>query len=119
PAVSEGGPAPARRGVVTGLGTVNASTAGGREALAGALALGRSAIGPVRTFATTGCTSGLAAEVDEATLASLVGRGAARRLSRICRMALGACLLAVRDAGIAGGPGLGIVVGTEYGDFTS
>ncbi len=112
-------PASGHRVVVTGLGTVNASTAGGREALAGALALGRSAIAPVRTFATVGCASGLAAEVDEATLASLVDRDAARRLSRICRLALGACLLAVRDAGIAGGPGLGIVVGTEYGDFTS
>jgi len=117
--VSEGGPASARRVVVTGLGTVNASTAGGREALAGALALGRSAIGPVRSFATAGCASGLAAEVDETTLASLVDRDAARRLSRICRLALAACQLAVRDAGIAGGPGLGIVVGTEHGDFTS
>ena len=117
--MSEGGPATARRVVVTGLGTVNASTAGGREALAGALALGRSAIGPVRSFATAGCASGLAAEVDETTLASLVDRDAGRRLSRICRLALAACQLAVRDAGIAGGPGLGIVVGTEYGDFTS
>jgi 3-oxoacyl-(acyl-carrier-protein) synthase len=107
------------RVVVTGLGTVNASTAGGREALAGALALGRSAIGPVRAFAPTDCASRLAAEVDEATLASLVDRDAARRLSRICRLALGACLLAVRDAGVASGPGLGIVVGTEHGDFTS
>ena len=112
-------PATQHRVVVTGLGTVNASTAGGREALAGALALGRSAIGPVRTFAVADCASRLAAEVDEATLASLVDRDAARRLSRICRLALGACLLAVRDAGVASGPGLGIVVGTEHGDFTS
>jgi 3-oxoacyl-(acyl-carrier-protein) synthase len=107
------------RVVITGLGTVNASTAGGREALAGALALGRSAIGPVRSFAVADCASRLGAEVDEATLASLVDRDAARRLSRICRLALGACLLAVRDAGVASGPGLGIVVGTEHGDFTS
>ncbi|MGH7367550.1 MAG: beta-ketoacyl synthase N-terminal-like domain-containing protein, partial [Candidatus Rokuibacteriota bacterium] len=109
----------ARRVVVTGLGTVNASTAGGRAALAGALALGRSAIGPVRAFDTVDLSSRLAAEVEEATLASLVDRDAARRLSRICRLALGACLLAVRDAVVAGGPGLGIVVGTEHGDFTS
>ncbi len=108
-----------RRVVVTGIGTVNASTAGGRDALAGALALGRSAIGPVRAFDTAAMSSRLAAEVDEATLASLVDRDAARRLSRICRLALGACLLAVRDADVAGGPGLGIVVGTEHGDFTS
>jgi 3-oxoacyl-(acyl-carrier-protein) synthase len=48
-----------------------------------------------------------------------VDRDAARRLSRICRLALGACLLAVRDTDVSGGPGLGIVVGTEHGDFTS
>jgi 3-oxoacyl-[acyl-carrier-protein] synthase II len=108
-----------RRVVVTGLGTINASTAGGREALASALALGRSAIAPVRSFAVEGCASTLGAEVDEATLTGLVDRDAARRLSRICRLALAACVLAVRDAGVASGPGLGIVVGTEYGDFTS
>ncbi len=108
-----------RRVVVTGLGTVNASTAGGREALAGALALGRSAIVPVKSFGVDGCASTLGAEVDEATLASLVDRDAARRLSRICRFGLAACVLAVRDAGVAGGAGLGIVVGTEHGDFTS
>lgn len=117
--MAEPRPVAERRVVVTGLGTVNASTAGGREALAGALALGRSAIGPVRTFAVAECASRLAAEVDEATLASLVDRDAARRLSRICRLALGACVLAVRDAGVASGAGLGIVVGTEHGDFTS
>jgi len=92
---------------------------GGRDALAGALALGRSAIGPVRAFDTAAMSSRLAAEVDETTVASLVDRDAARRLSRICRLALGACLLAVKDAEVAGGPGLGIVVGTEHGDFTS
>lgn len=112
-------PATDRRIVVTGLGTVNASTAGGRDALAGALALSRSAIAPVRGFDTAGLSSRLAAEVDDATLTSLVDRDAARRLSRICRLALGACLLAVRDAAVPAGPGLGIVVGTEYGDFTS
>jgi 3-oxoacyl-[acyl-carrier-protein] synthase II len=108
-----------RRVVVTGVGTINASTAGGRDALAGALALNRSAIGPVRGFDVATFTSRLAAEVDDATLASLIDRDAARRLSRICRLALAACVLAVRDAGAPNGPGLGIVVGTEYGDFTS
>src|SRR4029450_9328814 len=59
------------------------------------------------------------AEVDAPTLASLIDRDAARRLSRICRLALGACMLAVRDAGVPSGPGLGIVVGTGDGDFTA
>ena len=62
---------------------------------------------------------GLVEVMVERAVASLVDRDAARRLSRICRLALGACLLAVRDAGVASGPGLGIVVGTEHGDFTS
>ncbi len=108
-----------RRVVITGIGTVNASTAGGREALAGALALRRSGIAPVRSFAADGLPSRLAAEVEDATLASLLDRDAARRLSRICRLTVAACLLAVRDAGIGGGPGLGMVVGTEHGDFSS
>ena len=110
---------PDHRVVVTGVGTINASTAGGRDALAGALALDRSAIGPVRGFDAAALTSRLAAEVDDAILVSLIDRDAARRLSRICRLALGACVLAVRDAGVPSGPGLGIVVGTEFGDFTS
>jgi 3-oxoacyl-[acyl-carrier-protein] synthase II len=108
-----------RRVVVTGVGTINASTAGGRAALAGALALNRSAIRPVRGFDVASMTSRLAAEVDDATLASLIDRDAARRLSRICRLALAASVLAVRDAGAPSGPALGMVVGTEYGDFTS
>jgi 3-oxoacyl-(acyl-carrier-protein) synthase len=108
-----------RRVVVTGVGTVNAATAGGREALAAALDHGRSAIGPLRAFDAAHLGSRLAAEVDDATIAALVDGDTARRLSRICRLALGACLLAARDAGIEGGPGLGIVVGTEHGDFTS
>src|SRR5262249_38886429 len=108
-----------RRVVVTGVGTLNASTVGGRDALAAALASGRSAIEPIRAFDAADLTSRLGAEVNDDVVASLVDRDAARRLSRICRLALGACLLAVQDAGIEGGPGLGIVVGTEHGDFTS
>jgi 3-oxoacyl-(acyl-carrier-protein) synthase len=108
-----------RRVVVTGMGSVNASTAGGTDAVAGALALGRSAIAPVRRFKVDGLASRLAAEVEDSVLASLLDRDEGRRLSRICRLALSACLLAMRDAGLRGGPGLGIVVGTEHGDFRS
>ncbi len=109
-----------RRVVITGMGTVNASTVGGTEAVAGALALGRSPIGPVRHFELAGAGgSRLAAEVEDGVLTSLLDRDQARRLSRICRLTLAACLLAMRDAGLEGGPGLGIVVGTEYGDFRS
>ncbi|MBI1957920.1 MAG: hypothetical protein HYS36_01670 [Candidatus Rokubacteria bacterium] len=108
-----------RRVVITGMGTVNAATAGGTPALAGALAGAQSPIRPVRAFDVSGLPSRLAAEVDEGVLAGLVDRDAARRLSRICRLTLAACRLAVGDARIDGGPALGLVVGTEHGDFRS
>jgi len=101
------------------MGTVNASTAGGTDAVAGALALGRSAIGPVGAFSLDGCPSRLAARIEDGRLTALIGRDHARRLSRICQLTVVACELAVRDAGLAGGAGLGIVVGTEHGDFRS
>lgn len=107
-----------RRVVITGMGTVNAATSGGTEAVAGALALERSAIAPV-SFPVEGARSRLAAQVEDGTLTTLIGRERARRLSRICRLAVAACELAVRDSGVAGGTGLGIVVGTEHGDFRS
>jgi 3-oxoacyl-[acyl-carrier-protein] synthase II len=108
-----------RRVVITGLGTVNASTVGGRAAVAAALTLNRSGIAPVRAFATDGGPSRLAAEVDDAALGALLDRDAARRLPRISRMAVAAATLAVQDAGLGGGAGLGMVVGTEFGDFRS
>ncbi|OGK85724.1 MAG: hypothetical protein A2X52_07440 [Candidatus Rokubacteria bacterium GWC2_70_16] len=87
-----------RRVVITGMGTVNAVTAGGARAVASALEAGQSAIRPVRGFDVSGLPSRLAAEVDETVLAGLVDRDAARRLSRICRLTLAACRLAVGDA---------------------
>ncbi len=107
------------RVVITGMGTVNASTAGGTEAVAGALARGCSAIGPVSAFSVEGCPSRLAARIEDGSLTLLIGGDHARRLSRVCQLTVAACELAVRDAGLAGGAGLGIVVGTEHGDFRS
>jgi len=101
------------------MGTVNASTAGGTEAVAGALARGCSAIGPVSAFSVEGCPSRLAARIEDGRLTPLIGGDHARRLSRVCQLTVAACELAVRDAGLAGGAGLGIVVGTEHGDFRS
>ena len=110
---------PRRRVVITGVGTVNALACGGRTALAGALAQERSGIRPLIGVPVDGCPSRLGAQVDEAQLAGLVDADAARRLSRICRLTVVACRLAVADAGVAGGPGLAIVVGSEHGDFRS
>ncbi len=108
-----------RRVAITGMGTVNASAAGGTEAVAGCLALGRSAIAPVNAFPVEGCPSRLAAQVESGALTALIDRDQGRRLSRVCQLAVAACELAVRDAGVAGGTALGIVVGTEHGDFRS
>jgi len=108
-----------RRVVITGIGTVNAAGAGGAAAVAQSLATGRSAIAPVAAFSVDRCRSRLAAEVEAAVLAPLIDQDRARRLSRVCQLAVAACELAVRDARVSGGAGLGIVVGTEHGDFRS
>jgi 3-oxoacyl-[acyl-carrier-protein] synthase II len=100
------------------MGTVNAFGAGGTEAVADALARGRSAIAPA-TFHLSGGQSRLAAQVEPDALGALIGGDRGRRLSRMCQFAVAASELAVQDAGVAAGPGLGIVVGTEHGDFRS
>ena len=107
-----------RRVAVTGIGTVNAFGAGGAEAVAEPLARGRSAIAPA-TFPLDGSPSRLAAQVDPGILGALIGTDRGRRLSRMCQLAVAASELAVRDAGVPAGDGLGIVVGTEHGDFRS
>src|SRR4029077_9658408 len=59
----------------------------------------------------------------DATLTALVEGGEARRLSRVCQLTLAAARLALGESGLdpardlAGG--LGLVVGTELGDYTS
>jgi 3-oxoacyl-[acyl-carrier-protein] synthase II len=57
--------------------------------------------------------------VDDAAFADLLDEGEARRLSRICRFAVAAARLALRDAGLETAEGLGLVLGSEHGDFHS
>jgi len=76
-------------------------------------------IAPIKAFDVDGCTSRLAAEVEEAGFMALLDPDSVRRLSRICRMTLAACRLAVKEAGLEGGARLGLVVGSEHGDFRS
>jgi 3-oxoacyl-(acyl-carrier-protein) synthase len=101
-----------RRGVViTGVGVVNAAVVGASPALGAWLARPRPAP------RTAGALP--AVRVADATLAALVDGGEARRLSRVCQLTIAAARLAVGEAGVAPGQGLGLVVGTELGDFTS
>jgi 3-oxoacyl-(acyl-carrier-protein) synthase len=108
-----------RRVVVTGMGTVSAAGIGGRDVVRGLLARSDSALRPLRSFDTAALPSHLAGEVDDEALHALFDRDAVRRLSRICRLTVAACRLAVEDARVDAGPTLGLVVGTEFGDFRS
>jgi 3-oxoacyl-[acyl-carrier-protein] synthase II len=52
-------------------------------------------------------------------LSRLLDDTEARRLSRVCQMTVAAGRLALADADLVGGPGLALVVGTEFGDMVS
>jgi 3-oxoacyl-[acyl-carrier-protein] synthase II len=93
-----------RRVLVTGVGAVTGAVAGGRDAVAGWLGRGSA---PAAT-----------APVDEA-LRGRIEAAEERRWSRVCRLAVAAAREALADAGLAGGEGLGLVIGTEFGDLTS
>lgn len=107
------------RVVITGVGVVNGLYTGGAAAIGPVLEAGRSAIGPVTAFPTNGLASHCAAELPSATLASLMDPDEARRLSRVSRMTLAACRLAIGDAGLSGGDDTHLVVATEFGDLRS
>ena len=108
-----------RRVVITGIGSVSAAGVGGTAVVAEVLERQPRTIAPVKAFALDGCTSRLAAEIEEARLTALLDPDSLRRLSRICRMTLAACRLAVQEARFEGDRRLGLVVGSEFGDFRS
>ncbi len=111
-----------RRVVITGVGSMSSLAAGGFAAIGTALEAGRPAIAPLRQFRPEGGTSQLGAEVSDEALADLLDPDEARRLSRICQLTIGACRLALRDAGwepAGNGSELGLIVGTEFGDQRS
>ena len=105
---------PERRAVViTGVGIVNSAMVGASSALGAWLAQPRAStrvpLGRGRP----------AMRLPEATLAGLVDPGEARRLSRVCQLTIAAARLAVAESGLDPARGLGLVVGSEMGDFTS
>jgi 3-oxoacyl-(acyl-carrier-protein) synthase len=105
--------------VVTGIGSVSAIAVGGGAALAAALASASPGIRPVRGFPTDGLDHHLAGEVDD--LASHLVPDESRRLARASQLAVVACRLALADGGVEPRaiPGLGLVLGSAYGDFRS
>ena len=99
--------------VVTGVGVVNAAVVGASPALGAWLAQPRAA---ARVAVGHGRP---AARLPEATLTALIDPNEARRLSRVCQLTIAAARLAVAEAGLDPARGLGLVVGSELGDFTS
>jgi 3-oxoacyl-[acyl-carrier-protein] synthase II len=108
-----------RRVVITAMGSISAAGAGGTAAVADALERRPVTIAPLKAFALEGCASRLAAEVDESRFMTWLDPDSVRRLSRVCRLTVAACRAAVEEARLEGGARLGLVVGSEYGDFRS
>ena len=98
--------------VITGVGVVNAAMVGASPALGAWLARPRAA-------ACVPVGGRPAARLPEATLAGLIDPAEARRLSRVCQLTIAGARMAVAESGIDPARGLGLVVGSELGDFTS
>jgi 3-oxoacyl-(acyl-carrier-protein) synthase len=96
--------------VITGVGVMNAAVTGNSAALGAWL-------GRPRAAARGGTPP--AVRLPEATLDARVDHDEARRLSRVGRLTVGAARIALGESGLAPGGPLGLVLGTELGDFTS
>jgi 3-oxoacyl-[acyl-carrier-protein] synthase II len=92
-----------RRVAITGVGVVGGAFCGGSAALGASLANPQPCFGSLRP----------------GVLASAMDGVDARRLSRVCQLAVAAARLAKIDAGALGDDALGLVVGTELGDLHS
>ena len=98
------------RVAITGVGVVNAGIVGDSAALGAFLAAPRPA---------PGIAEGGVARVPSSAIAALVDPGDARRLSRVCQLSIAAARLAMRESGVDAARGLGLVIGTEFGDLAS
>jgi 3-oxoacyl-(acyl-carrier-protein) synthase len=92
------------RVVITGVGVVSAAVTGDSAGLGAFLAAPRAR--------------------DDAAIAvgafgALVDPTEARRLSRVCQLSLAAARLALHESGLDPAAGLGLVMGTEFGDLAS
>jgi len=91
------------RVAVTGVGVVTGAVTGGRE--------------QIRAFLASSGAPALS--VPSSALGGLIDETEARRLSRICQLSVAAARIALADAGLGPGAGLGLVIGAEFGDLRS
>jgi 3-oxoacyl-(acyl-carrier-protein) synthase len=90
--------------VITGVGVVTAAVTGDSAAL-GAFLAAPSVQGD--------------GALSAGAVATLVDPTEARRLSRVCQLTIGAARIALGESGLDPGIGLGLVLGTEFGDLCS
>lgn len=101
-----------RRVVVTGLGVV-APNGRDVETFRTALEAGRSAVGPIRRFATNAFPTRIAAEIDDVMLPD----GAEDPFDRIGRFALAAAAQAVDDAKLTIRDDVGVLLAAGFGSY--
>jgi 3-oxoacyl-[acyl-carrier-protein] synthase II len=111
-----------RRVVVTGMGAISPLGIG-VEALWEGLCAGRSGIGPITQFDTTGFETTIAGEVRGFDPEQYLEKKEARKADRFVQFAVAASRMAVEDAGIAVTPALaeefGCVIGAGIGGMAT
>ena len=111
-----------KRVAVTGLGCV---TPIGLDVAStwDAMLAGRSGVGPITRFDTSGFDTRIAAEVKGFDVTQYVGPKEARRMDRFVHLGLAAACEAFEDAGLRAGPGaaerIGVVAGSGIGGIES
>lgn len=104
------------RVAITGVGVISAAVVGGFAALGAFLGAPRSV---VRRVDTAAGSERYRAEIETDPLDEVIDPSESRRLTRVCRLTVGAARLALADAGGEPPASLGVIVGTELGDFRS
>jgi len=89
---------------ITGVGVVTAAVIGDSAALGAFLGAPSPPSGPA---------------LSPGAVATLIDPTEARRLSRVCQLTIAAARLALRESRLDPAAGLGLVIGTEFGDLAS